>query len=137
MPFLLAIIAALLGWAIWSGRIKWQQLPPIILGIAGAGLAVKGSLIAGIAIMGVAAAWYRGLNWRIFGLNGKQSRQYKIDKARNLLGTGVYDDAEKIKARHRKLITENHPDKGGSAERASALNEARDLLLAELQKQQH
>jgi hypothetical protein len=134
MPILIGIIIAALGWAYWTGKLRIQQLPPVILGIAGGFLTIKGALIPGIAAIGIAATWYRGLTWRLFGLNSKQSDQYHIDKARYLLGIGSRDDADRIRARHRKLIAENHPDIGGSDERASALNEARDLLLAALLK---
>jgi hypothetical protein len=136
MPIIAAIIIAALGWAVWAGKLRIQQLPPVILGIAGGFLTIKGALIPGIAAIGIAATWYRGLTWRLFGLNSKQSDQYHIDKARYLLGIGSRDDADRIRARHRKLIAENHPDIGGSDERASALNEARDLLLAALLKDQ-
>lgn len=134
MPVLAAIIIVALGWAYWAGKLRIQQLPPVILGIAGGFLTIKGALIPGIATIGIAATWYRGLTWRLFGLNTKQSEQYHIDKARYLLGVGSRDDADRIRARHRKLIAENHPDIGGNDERASALNEARDLLLAALIK---
>jgi hypothetical protein len=134
MPILIGIIIAALGWAVWAGKLRIQQLPPVILGIAGGFLTIKGALIPGIAAIGIAATWYRGLTWRLFGLNTQQSDQYHIDKARYLLGIGSLDDADRIRARHRKLIAENHPDIGGSEERASALNEARDLLLAALIK---
>jgi hypothetical protein len=134
MPVLIGIIIAALGWAVWAGKLRIQQLPPVILGIAGGFLTIKGALIPGIAAIGIAATWYRGLTWRLFGLNTQQSDQYHIDKARYLLGVGSHDDADRIRARHRKLIAENHPDIGGSEERASALNEARDLLLAALLK---
>jgi hypothetical protein len=134
MPVLAAIIIVALGWAYWTGKLRIQQLPPVILGIAGGFLTIKGALIPGIAAIGIAATWYRGLTWRLFGLNTKQSEQYHIDKARYLLGVGSRDDADRIRARHRKLIAENHPDIGGNDERASALNEARDLLLAALIK---
>jgi hypothetical protein len=136
MPVLAAIIIAALGWAYWTGKLRIQQLPPVILGIAGGFLTIKGALIPGIAAIGIAATWYRGLTWRLFGLNSRQSEQYHIDKARYLLGVGSRDDADRIRARHRKLIAENHPDTGGNEERASALNEARDLLLKALAKDQ-
>lgn len=132
MPFLAILLVGVLGWAFWAGKLRIQQLPPVILGIAGGFLTLKGALLPGIAAIGIAAAWYRGLTWRLFGLKSEQSEQYHIDKARSLLGVGSRDDADRIRARHRKLIAENHPDIGGNDERASALNEARDLLLATL-----
>jgi hypothetical protein len=134
MPILALIAAALIGWAYWTGRIKLAQIPPILLGLAGAGLAIKGAFIPGIAAIGIAMTWYRGLTWRLFGLNTTQSPEYHLSSARHLLGASVHDDTETIRARHRKLIAANHPDTGGSDERASALNEARDLLLADIAK---
>ncbi len=132
MPFILIIIAVALGWAVWSGKLRLQQVPPVVLGLAGVFALARGAFIPGVALIGVAAAWYRGLTWRLFGTSGKQSRQYQIDNARVLLGANRNDDEEKIRNRHRLLIQQNHPDIGGSDERASALNEARDLLLADI-----
>ena len=136
MPFALIIIAAAFGWALWTGKIKPAQVPPMLLGLAGIFAVARGAWIPGIALIGVTAAWYRGMHWRLFGLKGKQSEQYKIDNARILLGASRNDDADKIRFRHRQLIAENHPDTGGTDARASALNEARDLLLADIQKRQ-
>jgi hypothetical protein len=134
VPLLLILIVAVLGWALLTGKLRTQQLPPVILGIAGGFLTIKGAWLPGIIAIAIAATWYRGLSWRLFGLNSIQSNQYHIDNARFLLGVGSRDDADYIRARHRKLISENHPDVGGNDTRASALNEARDLLLATLNK---
>ncbi len=49
--------------------------------------------------------------------------------ARRLLGVDPAADAATIRAAHRRLMAEAHPDRGGSAEEARALNAARDLLL--------
>ncbi len=137
MPFLAALVAALIGWAWWTGKVKPAQLPPILLGVAGAGLAAKGLIVPGVIAISIAATWYRGLTWRLFGLNSKQSPEYHLSNARMLLGASRHDDADMIRARHRKLIAANHPDVGGNKDRASALNDARDLLLADLQKNQN
>jgi hypothetical protein len=134
MPLLLALTAGALGWALWTGKLRAEQLPPILLALAGAFLALRGNLLFGLGAVAVAVTWYRGLTWRLFGLNTKQSDQYGIDKARFLLGASRFDDAERIRARHRALIAQNHPDTGGSDERASELNKARDLLLDDLDK---
>jgi hypothetical protein len=131
---LLLLIAAGLGWGLWSGKLKPQQLLPIALVVAGAFLTIRGSWIIGLAAIGAGIAWYRGMTWRLFGLNSKQSDQYAIDQARWLLGVSAHDDEVRIRARHRQLIAENHPDRGGDEERAQKLNEARDLLLDDLAK---
>jgi hypothetical protein len=134
MPVLLVLIAAALGWALWTGRIKLAQLPPILLALAGAFLLVRGQWMPGAGAIAVGATWYRGLTWRMFGLNSKQSPEYHLANARALLGVAAHDDAERIKARHRVLIAQNHPDRGGSDDRASELNKARDMLLDDLER---
>ena len=133
MALLIALIVAALGWAVWRGKLSRQQLPPILLGLAGAFLAARGNLIIGVAAIGIAVTWYRGLTWRLFGTRAKQSDQYGIDKARFMLGVSRFDNAERIRERHRTLIAKNHPDTGGSEDRARELNEALDLLLRDLQ----
>ena len=133
MGIVVALVLAGLGWAVWKGKVHRQQLLPLLLGLAGAFLAARGSILIGLGAIAVAVTWYRGLSWRLFGTGAKQSAQYGIDKARFLLGVSRFDTAEQIRARHRTLIAKNHPDTGGSAERARELNEARDLLLNDLE----
>ncbi|MEG3124354.1 J domain-containing protein [Sphingomonas sp. GB1N7] len=54
---------------------------------------------------------------------------YAEAEARSLLGVGEAADAEAIRSAHRRLMSAVHPDRGGSADLASRLNAARDLLL--------
>ncbi len=49
--------------------------------------------------------------------------------ARALLGVGQNADDEAIRTAHRRLMADAHPDRGGSPDRARALNAARDLLV--------
>ncbi|MBP6441082.1 MAG: molecular chaperone DnaJ [Sphingorhabdus sp.] len=132
MTFLAILAFLALGWAVWKGKLQKQQLPPILLGLAGAFLAARGSLLIGVPTIVIAAIWYRGLTLRLFGSRTKQGKASEIDDARFLLGVSRFDNAERIRERHRILIAQNHPDTGGSAERAAALNRARDLLLDDL-----
>jgi hypothetical protein len=132
MTFLAILVFLALGWAVWKGRLQKQQLLPVFLGLAGAFLAARGSLLIGVAAIGIAALWYRGLTLRLFGSRAKQGKASEIDDARFLLGVSRFDNAERIRERHRTLIAQNHPDTGGSAERAAELNKARDLLLDDL-----
>ena len=132
MTFLAILAFLALGWAVWKGKLQKQQLLPILLGLAGAFVAARGSLWIGLPAIGVAVLWYRGLSLRLLGSRAKQDNASDIDAARFLLGVSRFDDAERIRERHRALIAQDHPDTGGSAERAAALNKARDLLLDDL-----
>jgi uncharacterized SAM-binding protein YcdF (DUF218 family) len=107
-------------------------LLPVLLGLAGAFIAARGSLLIGVAALIIAAAWYRGLTLRLFGRSAKPSEQSALDNARLLLGVSRLDDADRIRERHRTLIAHSHPDAGGSDTRAADLNKARDLLLDDL-----
>jgi hypothetical protein len=126
------IVAGLIGWAIWSGKLDQRQLPAVLLAIAGAALASKGQMLIGLAIIGVSAAWFHGSGLRLYKQSAGSNERGAIHNARALLGVNARDDAETIRNRHRHLIAQNHPDRGGSAAGASALNEARDLLLRDL-----
>ena len=129
MAFLGLLIIAALAWAVWKKKLQSQQIPPILLGIGGAFLAARGSLVLGLGAVVIAAAWYRGMSWRLFGKSVKDNDASALDAARVLLGVSRFDTAERIRERHRALISQNHPDAGGSDAQAAALNKARDLLL--------
>ena len=129
MAFLGLLIIAALAWAVLTKKLQSQQLPPILLGIGGAFLAARGSLLLGLGAIMIAAAWYRG---RLLGKGGKDNDAAALDAARALLGVSRFDNAERIRERHRALIAQNHPDAGGSDAQAAALNKARDLLLDDL-----
>lgn len=68
--------------------------------------------------------------WIVWTLLSKAKAKTPEQAARKVLGVGVGADAEAIRAAHRRLIADAHPDRGGSAERTRAINQARDLLLA-------
>jgi DnaJ family protein C protein 19 len=132
MAFLAILIIAALAWAVWKKKLQSQQLLPILLGIGGAFLAARGSLLLGLGAIAIAAAWYRGMTSRLFGKGVKDNDAAALDAARVLLGVSRFDTAERIRGRHRALISQNHPDAGGSDAQAAALNKARDLLLDDL-----
>lgn len=50
-------------------------------------------------------------------------------EARAVLGVAPDADAAAIRAAHRRLAADAHPDRGGDAERAARVNAARDYLL--------
>jgi len=75
-------------------------------------------------ILAALAIW---LAWRFIGrARAKVSPEMQ---ARAVLGVSAQADAEAIRAAHRTLIAQAHPDRGGSADLTRRLNAARDLLL--------
>jgi DnaJ-domain-containing protein 1 len=78
-------------------------------------------------IVALAVIW---VAWRL--LRKPVARISPVGEARRVLGVGARADAGEIRAAHRRLMTELHPDRGGSTERARQVNAARDTLLARL-----
>lgn len=52
-----------------------------------------------------------------------------IDEAAAFLGVTPDAEIDEIKAAHRKLISQIHPDKGGTDYLAAKINEARELMI--------
>ncbi|MFM9852534.1 MAG: J domain-containing protein [Sphingomonadaceae bacterium] len=69
--------------------------------------------------------------WRRIGTS---SRTMSAAEAARLLEVPQTATAETIIAAHKRLIAKVHPDTGGSAELASRVNQARDILLRALSK---
>src|SRR3546814_12738905 len=84
----------------------------------------SGKLVAGVALMVASAALWP---WRKRpGATGGVN----VDEARALLGVPADADAETIRAAHRRLIAQTHPDRGGTEELARRINLARDAALS-------
>lgn len=66
--------------------------------------------------------------------NEEIERQRKIAAARQVMGFALSEPLtrEVVQQRHRKLVRKHHPDHGGSTEKMMAINNARDVLLAEM-----
>ena len=125
------LAVGLLGWLWLSGHLGADAGRK--LGVAaGAGLTLwmlmRGQTLAGLA-MGAATA---GLAYAGVMRARVAARPMDEIEARQLLGLGLGADADEITAAHRRLIAQVHPDKGGTAELAQRVNDARDLLLARL-----
>jgi DnaJ homolog subfamily C member 19 len=57
--------------------------------------------------------------------------QMPADEALKVLGLNSSASPEDIRAAHRRLMLQNHPDRGGSDYLASKINEAKDVLLGD------
>ena len=67
--------------------------------------------------------------------SSRLQRTMTIDEATAMLGLGNDAGPDEIRAAHRRLIAQIHPDKGGTDYLAAKINEARDLLLRQSEKQ--
>lgn len=124
------LLIAVLGayWMKSKGKISERQGWGAGLGVIGALLAVRGRPLVGAALMAAGVAV--GASRRRSRHAAKASLDDKaIERARALLGVGHQASDEEIRAAHRRLIAQNHPDRGGSAAAASQINAARDILL--------
>lgn len=124
------LLIAVLGayWMKSKGKISERQGWAAGLGVLGALVAVRGRPLVGAGLMaaGAAVGFSRSRGQR----DGKASQDDKtIERAQALLGVGHQASDEEIRAAHRRLIAQNHPDRGGSAAAASQINAARDILL--------
>ena len=124
-------LAAGLGWAWWSGRLKgftYEDGVAAALFLLGLRLLTTGRLLPGAALMAGAILWaaYR---------RGKSAPPaMPVEDARKLLGVGDGASLAEIRDAHRRLIARVHPDTGGSAELANRVNVARDTLVAEMNR---
>ncbi len=149
MTYLLAGIGlVLLIWAfVWIGInapasrvvrwVKWGMVAFLVLVIVGL-LAMgffRPALLPGMLLFPILFPWRRKMAESFARRAAGQAQQpqssgsmtYK--EAAEILGVAPDAKDDEIKEAHRKLMTANHPDKGGSTWFASQLNQARDTLL--------
>ena len=74
--------------------------------------------------------------WGVWMLLRKPAKKKPtpLGEARRVLGVDARADEGEIRAAHRRLMSDLHPDRGGSEQRARRVNAARDTLLAALRE---
>ncbi len=132
MPMaIILLLAGLIGWAYWSGRLKGVTFEDGVAGIAfllGLRFAATGKLAFALPLLTGAALW------GIYRSRRQRATTMPVDDARRLLGLSENASLADISEAHKRLIQKVHPDTGGSAELANRVNVARDTLVAEMKR---
>ena len=74
------------------------------------------------------------LAWHYLGRKPKRPAVSPQQRARRILGVAAEADEADIRAAHRRLLAEFHPDRGGSESATREINAARDLLIEGLRR---
>ena len=151
-PLLLGFI--ILAGGIWLLR-SWGRMKPeaisafnqkligyLLLGFAGL-LLLRGHInlamglaVFGLGLVGKSQLLPKGFNWgRAAETEQPQSQpvargNLQREEALSILGLKVGASAEDVKAAHKRLIKQVHPDAGGSEYLAARINAAKDVLLS-------
>ena len=131
MPVLFVLIAAGVGWAWWTGRLKgftYEDGIAAALFLLGLRLMTTGRVLPGAALMTGSILWAAYRRRKI------SATVMPVEDARKLLGVSPQASLSEIREAHRRLIARVHPDAGGSEELANRVNVARDTLVAEMNR---
>jgi DnaJ family protein C protein 19 len=77
-------------------------------------------------LLAIALIW---LAWHYLRPKPKRVTLTEEQRARHVLGVRHGADEGEIRAAHRALMADVHPDRGGSAAHTTEINAARDLLI--------
>lgn len=144
------LLAVCLGAAWWFSQQKTEhaaRMVRIILGsgavIAGVVMSLRGAVVLGGPIglfgLGMLARAVRrpdrGRRREDAGGPSRTGSGMSVAEAREILGVDASADIETVRQAHRRLMKKLHPDTGeGSTALARQVQEARDVLLAELDR---
>lgn len=68
--------------------------------------------------------------------SGTAEGKMTLKQAMEILGFETVESVEQITKRHRELMQKNHPDRGGSDYLAAQINQAKEILIDHVKKQQ-
>ena len=131
MPNLQALVAAGLGWAWYTGRLKhftYEDGVALAIFLLGLRLMSTGKVLPGAVLMAGSILWAAHRRRKI------STTAMPVEDARKLLGVSQEASLTDIRDAHRRLISRVHPDAGGSEELANRVNVARDILVAEMNR---
>lgn len=133
MHIFLIIALAIMAYLYVTGKMARNIVFPTILGLVALFMFSRGFFPGGAITSAIAA--YLGRGFIASLLRGKKEEAIAIEapddviQARALLGVSADDDEATIKQKYRKLLEIHHPDRGGDADYARAINIAKDLLI--------
>ena len=130
MGLVALVVAATLAYLQFTGQLTRglaMRLGAFALGLVAVFEVVKGLWVPALALGLGAVVWYQ---WQ----KRPRTPQLGADEARRVLGLSAGADAGVVRAAHRRLVAQVHPDRGGSADLTARVNAARDALLAELKQ---
>ena len=112
-----------------------------ILALLAAGLALTGRIFFALIAGSIALALFTGgpMPWERLrararaagGVPPRGTAAMSRAEALSVLGLSEGATPDEIRAAHRRLIKQSHPDKGGSSYLAAKINQAKDVLLGE------
>jgi TRAP-type C4-dicarboxylate transport system permease large subunit len=152
MSLLLALLAAI-GIVVLVQQVTrtdkpgtwWVNLLPALaalMGLVSVLMALRGGWLVAIpAAAGAVAAFWRSRQIaKALDPSRPQplpsSNVMTVEEAGAVLGLSAGASADDVRAAHRKLIQQLHPDQGGTSYLAAKINQARDVLLAHLETPQ-
>lgn len=130
MGLIVLVVAATLAYLQFTGQLTRglaTRLGVVALGLFALFELVRAAWLPAIALGLGTTLWYQ---WR----KRPKAARLGADEARRVLGLSRGADADIIRAAHRRLVSQVHPDRGGSADLTARVNAARDALLAELKQ---
>ncbi len=131
MGLLALLVAAVVAYLKFTGQLKAALLVrflPVVLGLVAGREALGGKILPAIALLLAAVVLWQYLK------RTPAKPKLGVDEARGVLGVAPGADADSVRAAHRRLVSQVHPDKGGSADLTARVNAARDVLLTELKQ---